>query len=75
MGYVFMQQDSVDKAWRQYDLLTKIDPTDAEAYYNRGLCNELMGKKQEAISDYRQALTFYKKYPEAQAGLKRLQGN
>ncbi|WP_276132222.1 tetratricopeptide repeat protein [Polluticoccus soli] len=75
MGYVLMQQDSVDKAWRQYDLLTKIDPTDPEAYYNRGLCSEMMGKKQEAISDYRQALTFYKDYPEAQAGLKRLQGN
>lgn len=75
MGYVLMQQDSVDKARRQYDLLTKIDPTDPEAYYNRGLCSELMGKKEEAISDYRQALTFYKDYPEAQAGLKRLQGN
>lgn len=74
MGYVLMQQDSNEKAWRQYDLLTKIDPTDAEAYYNRGLCSELMGKKEDALADYRQALTFYKDYPEAAAGVKRLQG-
>ena len=74
MGYVLMQQDSNQKAWRQYDLLTKIDPTDPEAYYNRGLCSELMGKKEDALTDYRQALTFYKDYPEAAAGVKRLQG-
>jgi tetratricopeptide (TPR) repeat protein len=74
MAYILMQQDSVEKAWRQYDLLTKLDPADAEAYYNRGLCSEMMGKKQDAVSDYRQALTFDKNYAEAMNGLKRLQG-
>lgn len=73
-GYILMQQDSVEKAWRQYDLLSKIDPTDPEAYYNRGLCSEMMGKKQDAVADYRQALTFDKNYADAIAALKRLQG-
>lgn len=72
MGYVLIQQDSFEKARRQYDLLTKTDPSNPEAYYNRGFCSELMGKKEEAIADYKQALVFDDKYPEALEGLKRM---
>lgn len=72
MGYVFMQQDSFEKARRQYNLLTKIEPDDFEAYYNRGLCSEMMGRKEEAIADYRQALVFNANYETAKEGLKRL---
>lgn len=72
LGYIYMQQDSLDKAFRQYDILTKLDPTDPEAYFNRGLCYELMGKKAEAIIDYKQALVFDEKYKDPQDGLERL---
>jgi tetratricopeptide (TPR) repeat protein len=72
MGYVLMQQDSFEKARRQYDLLTRIEPDDFEAYYNRGLCSEMMGRKEEAIADYRQALVFNPNYETAKQGLKRL---
>lgn len=71
-AYIFLQQDSLEKAYKQYDILTKIDPADAEAYYNRGLCNEKMGKKADAITDYKQALVFDEKYPEPREALKRL---
>ncbi len=74
MGYVLMQQDSLEKAYHQYDLLTQISPANAEAYYNRGLCNELMGKKEQAIMDYKQALVFDSQYEEPREGLKRLGG-
>jgi len=72
MGWILIQEDSLEKAQRQYDLVTKIDPVNAGAYYNRGLCSELMNKKQDAISDYKQALVFNSKYQEAIDGLKRL---
>ena len=72
-AYILMQQDSIEKARRQYDLLTRIDPADPEAYYNRGLCSELMGNKQEALADYRQAVVFDKNYAEALQGIKRLE--
>lgn len=72
LGYIYLQQDSLDKAFRQYDILTKLDPTDAEAYYNRGLAYELMGKKAEAIIDYKQALVFDEQYREPKEGLARL---
>lgn len=71
-GWILLQQDSVEKAWRQFDLVTKIEPNSADAYYNRGLCSEMMNKKTEAIADYKQALVFDKNYPEAKTALKRL---
>src|SRR5690606_15954930 len=43
-GYILIQQDSLERAWKQYDLLTKISPANPEAYYNRGFCSELMKK-------------------------------
>ena len=55
LGYIYMQEDSVEKSFRQYDIVTKIDPINPTAYYNKGLCNELMNKPKEAIADYRQA--------------------
>lgn len=72
IGWILMQQDSLDKAWRHFDLVTKIAPNNPDAYYNRGLCSEMMHKKQEAINDYKQALVFNDKYKEAIDGLKRL---
>jgi tetratricopeptide (TPR) repeat protein len=73
IGYILIQQDSFEKAWRQFDIVTKIEVNNAEAYYNRGLCSELLGKEQSAISDYKQALTFNDKHKQAQEGIKRLE--
>lgn len=72
LGYIYMQQDSLKKAFKQYDILTKLTPQDPEAYFNRGLCYELMGKKQEAIIDYKQALVFDDTYRDPQERLKQL---
>jgi tetratricopeptide (TPR) repeat protein len=73
IGWILMNQDSLEKAWRQFDLVTRLEPVDAEAYYNRGLCSELMDKKPEALQDYRQALTFNPNYKEAADGIRRLE--
>ncbi len=72
MGYILLQQDSFAKAKRQFDLVTRISPTDARAYYNRGLCSELLGDKDAAAADYRQALTFDSHYATALEGLDRV---
>ncbi len=71
-GFILLQQDSFEKARRQFDHVTSIAPTDARAYYNRGLCAELAGNKDAAAADYRQALTFDPKYATAEEGLSRL---
>jgi len=72
LGYIYMQQDSLEKAFRQYDILTKLYPRDPEAYFNRGLCYELLGKKEEAEIDYKQSLVFDETYPDPKEGLERL---
>ncbi|MBS1585684.1 MAG: tetratricopeptide repeat protein [Bacteroidetes bacterium] len=72
IGWILMQEDSLDKARRQYDLVTQIAPDNADAYYNRGLCSEMMGKKDDAIADYKQTLAFDKNYQKATEALKRL---
>lgn len=71
-GWILMRQDSFEKAARQFDLVTKIEPANSGAYYNRGVCYELMNKKQEALSDYNQALELDPEYAEAKAALSRL---
>ncbi len=72
MGFILLQQDSLEKARRQFDLVTKVEPDNAKAYYNRGLCSEMLDRKAEAASDYEQALTFNKNMAQAKDGLKRL---
>lgn len=72
MGFILMQQDSLEKAKRQFDLVSQLEPTNDKAYYNRGLCSELLGNTNEALEDYRQALNFNPDYKEASEGIKRL---
>ncbi|RYZ54019.1 MAG: tetratricopeptide repeat protein [Sphingobacteriales bacterium] len=71
-GWVLLQQDSVEQARDQFDIVARLQPTRATAWYNRGLCNELLGQRQDAINDYKQALVFQPEYAEAANGLKRL---
>jgi tetratricopeptide (TPR) repeat protein len=72
MGYILLQQDSFPKAYRQYDLVLKVSPANASAYYNRGLCAELMDSTDNAIADYRQAIRLDTSYDMPKQGLVRL---
>ncbi|WP_344825944.1 tetratricopeptide repeat protein [Rurimicrobium arvi] len=72
MGWILMRQDSFEKAARQFDLVTRIEPANAGAYYNRGVCYELMHRTREALSDYRQAVELDDTYTEAKSGVQRL---
>lgn len=72
MGYVLMQQDSVQKAFRQYDIATKIDYLNPTAFYNRGICYELMDSPRQAVADYRRALTLDSNYKSPKEALKRM---
>lgn len=75
MGYMLMQQDSAAKAWRQYDMVTKIDPLNASAYYNRGICSEMMDSIKNAVADYQQALRLDTAYASPKEALRRLRKN
>jgi len=74
MGYILMQEDSFEKSFRQYDIATKISPLNAAAYFNRGLCNEMLNKPKEALADYRQSHLLDTTYDKPKEALKRLGG-
>ena len=72
MGYILMQEDSVQKAWRQYEIVTKIAPRNPAAYYNRGVCSEMMDSLKNAVADYRLALSLDSSYKSPKQALMRL---
>ncbi len=74
LGYLLMQQDSVEKAYRMYDLVTKMQPDNPTAYYDRGVCNEMMKKIPEAAADYKRAITLDTSYQSPKIALKRING-
>jgi len=72
MGLILMEQDSVEKALRQYDIVTQIDRMNPTAYYDRGVCYEHLKKIQEAIIEYKQAAQLDSTYASPKEALKRL---
>ena len=73
LGFIYLQQDSIDKALRHFDLATKVSPQYAEAYYYRGLCELVKGQKEQAESDFQQTLNLKPDYKAAQDELDKLQ--
>lgn len=72
LAYILMQQDSLEAAIHQLNTVITLEPVNAKAYYNRGLCHEVLEHKNEAIADYKQALLFNKNYKEAKEALARM---
>ncbi|RBL91600.1 tetratricopeptide repeat protein [Chitinophaga flava] len=64
------------KQWKEalnfYSMAAKVAPTDALAYYHRGICHEQLGNKQEAAVDYAKASSFKKDFTEAKDALQRV---
>jgi len=73
MGLLFLDQDSVLKAYEQFDLLLEVSPLHIRGYYFRGLSSEFMGNFGAAKSDYEQALKFSPDYQNALEGLERVE--
>ncbi len=76
-AYLALGKMSVNsKQWKaalgDFTLAAKAKPTEATAYYYRGLCYEQLGNRDAAQSEYAKALTFRKDYPEAKAALERI---
>ena len=72
LGFVYIEQDSIDIAYRMFVYAINVSPAYAEAYYYRGLCTLQKGNKEQASSDFRQALTLKPDYELAQKELNHL---
>lgn len=69
---IYLELDSLDQAYSNFDIATKTDPLFVKAYYYRGLCSEMKGKKEAALADYKQANGMSPDYKEAKEALARL---
>lgn len=69
---LYMELDSVDQAYKLFDLTLRVDPLHIRAYFFRGYAAELQGKTDQAKKDYQQALRLAPDYDLAKEGLARL---
>lgn len=72
MGAIYLEMDSLNKAYDHFNIAIKTDPLFVMAYYYRGLSSELMGNLDAAKADYRQASKMSPNYPEPKEALERL---
>ncbi|MBK8444362.1 MAG: tetratricopeptide repeat protein [Sphingobacteriales bacterium] len=72
LGYILLEEDSVELAEKHFEIATKVAPSYAAAYYMRGLCAETRGDTRTALQYYKQALTFKNDLEPAAEGVKRL---
>ena len=56
LGHCYIGLDSLDKAYKHFDLATQIQPQYAGAYYMKGNLREIQGNNAEALINYQQAL-------------------
>ena len=71
-GILLMYRDSLDTAMSEFDILQKIDPTNAAAWFYKGKIYHLKGMKTEAKAAYEQALRLDENYAQAKDGLQEL---
>ena len=72
MGAIYLEQDSLARAYDNFDIALKTDPLFVKAYYYRGLCSEMQGNREAALADYRQANKMSPDYAEPKAALERM---
>ncbi len=71
-GLLYMEMDSVEKAYEQFDIAIGTNPVYIKAYFFRGYAAEALGRIQQAKADYQQALNFAPNYELAKQGLERV---
>jgi tetratricopeptide (TPR) repeat protein len=55
LGLIYIDQDSLNKAYEQFNTLVGVAPTYHLGFYYRGIVQEKQGKKTEAKKDYQSA--------------------
>lgn len=73
MGMIYLEQDSFSKAYDNFNIATRVDPIFVKAYYYRGVASEMLGNRDAALSDYKQANGMSPEYQEAKTAKERLE--
>ena len=72
MATIYLEMDSLNKAYDHFNIAIKTDPLFVMAYYYRGVTSELLGNTEAARADYRQASKMSPNYLEPKEALERL---
>lgn len=72
-GIIYIEKDSLQKAYNQFNLVVQNDPASAKGFFYRGLTSEMRNNPGQAKSDYEQALVLAPDYQKAKEALSRLQ--
>jgi len=73
LGYLHLvSREDYSGAIRYFDHTLQLNPSYVDALYNRGLCYEILGEKQKARNDYREALRILPNFERAVDGMNRL---
>ena len=73
IGVMYLAEDSLSKAYAQFNIAIKTDPLFVNAYYFRGVASEGLGNLPAAYSDYKQANKMSPDFSEAKAARARLE--
>ncbi len=71
-GLLYLDMDSVTKAYDQFNILVNTSPTNYFGFYYRGIANEMMGRNSLAIEDYQTALRINPNFTRAQKAVEEL---
>ena len=72
VGLIYLDMDSLQSAYRSFDIATKYAPENPDVYYHRGVAAEMMGNNSQALADYKTVLNFDPSYASAKTGVQRL---
>ena len=71
-GILYMSMDSIDRAYEQFDIMTKVKPQLHLSYYYRGMAQEAKGNIEAAKEDYNTCLKLNSNYSKARQALNAL---
>lgn len=74
-GILYLELDSLDNAYEQFNLMVGINPTNYLGFYYRGIINEKKGNKEAALKDYMSSNNLNNNDKKVQEALNSLKNN
>lgn len=72
-GILYMELDSFENAYDQFNIMTQLKSQNFIGYYYRGLASKALGQMESAIADMQNCLNLNPEFERAQTQLKELQ--
>ncbi len=72
-GILYIEQDSLEKAYEQFNIITQNNPANHVGYYYRGVVHELQGNLDQALADYQNSMNIKPDYEKAATATAALQ--